>query len=144
MSKDKHRRLTRRLKLLREAAESPLVFHRIGGLAMKDRDVQRLIQDGHLKFSRFGWNGRRLSPKRFVGNFRRDYSHRDEYAPRESKQALGCREDFRPQGELSSWGVFGKINITRGVITDAGLAFLEGQGSGRNAGRAAKDKSNRR
>lgn len=112
MSKDKHKSLARRLRLLRKAAsrENGIMFHRAGGMAMSNRDVQRLVADGHLQFVRRTYNGRTLSPKRFWKGFRRDHNI-----------------DQQPDGSWYAFGVTGRPNVTRGVITEKGREFLESQ-----------------
>ena len=129
MSKDKGKKLTRRLRILWSISEGNrrLIFHREGGMALADPDVQRLVRDGFLKIVRARYSNPRLSPKKFVGNFRRDYRQIDEHAPRElPEQGLGCRPSPppRPHNGFLGGHLHGNVNVTQGFITDAGRAFL--------------------
>lgn len=139
MSKDKHRSLNRRLRLLEWSADGGILFHREGGMAMADHDIKRLVRDGLIRFARQKWRGHCLSPKKFIGNFRRDFGHRDEHAPREYTHAFGCRPHYIGQGYNLGGALHGGVNITRGLITDAGQAFLERKGRARNLNGSSRD-----
>lgn len=114
MSKDKHKSKTRQFELLEWASYvSPyykkafgIPIHSEGGIGLTNPDLQRLIKSGHLKIVRFSLGySRRLSPKRFVGDFQRDY----------------CIDPKTERG----MGIHGHVNRTRAVITDKGLEAIK-------------------
>lgn len=94
MSADKHRSLARRLRLLREAQEHPLLVNWEDGIGSGNRDLQRLVAEGLIRLERYRRPGdfRFPPPKRF------------------RKSLLGPSEDIAPR--------------THGVITKSGGACL--------------------
>lgn len=109
MSSDKNKAERRRLDILWAAYRgmSPpsgrpgILFHREGGRAIDNPDIQRLIRDGYLEICRISSTGRQLSPKKFAGNFRNDYRHYDAHPH-----------------------LHGQVNVTWGIITEKGLRLL--------------------
>lgn len=106
MSKDKHRSRARRIALLRRAAHVSegwgvrlgLIIHREGGIAFKNRDLQRLLRDGMVRISRYAGH----------------YEGQKAYAPKR----------FRSQEPTIYTHCHGSANVTRALITPKGEKFL--------------------
>ncbi len=92
------------MELLRESAWEwgghvfGIPFHSEGGMAMRDRQVQRLVREGLVVFKRMTRDGHSLPAKKFTRDF--------------------YREVVLP-GHLH-----GNVNRTRGIITPKGREVL--------------------
>lgn len=109
MSRDKHRSRDRRIALLQRAIQSRVhgdhaparVLHCRGGMALRNADLQRLVREGMVRITRHSWGG----------------EYGKAYAPKRFRMLKA-----QPFGDC-----FGRVNITRAVITPKGLAWLNAQ-----------------